>query len=280
METGGSSFCPGNCGRVLINATHQPSLYGECGPCPWGSRNVDSSRCEECTLPLRFYDFLFLIFHAVLPLFINGIFIKVYATSDQRNRSKTLPTRWLVAQLVCAAVEATLGLVSAILIFSAGTHLPFVSYAFELAGLIVFRSVLYAVAARFGRRLPAGPFYAALWTLPIMALVHSFMGGFIYVTFANLTVFSALLSNAIHLALEGHKGVLELFKQIFTHVETMTLVLVHLFLFGYGILALYFNPPPTDWTSWLVLLVILPSPVLFYVLTVRLTEPVRVRNRR
>ncbi|KAI6186944.1 hypothetical protein M3Y98_00188300 [Aphelenchoides besseyi] len=315
-----SDHCPGLCGRVPINLTVQPPLFSPCGPCPWGSRNIDNSRCEECTLPLRFYDYLFLIFHAVLPLFVNGIFIKVYATSDQRTRSRTLPTKWLVSQLICAALEATLGLMTSLLIYPPygsfklygcrksrliewysmlnnpvvnHTHtlrctyeivyplysLPFATYAFELAALVLFRSTLYIIARRFGRRLSSGPFYAALWTLPIMALIHSFMGGLIYYTFANLTVFSALLSNSVHLAMEGRKGVFELFKQILTNVETLTLVLVHLFLFGYGILGLYFNPPPTDWISWTILVFIIPSPVLFYVLTVRLTEPIRSRNR-
>ncbi|KAI6213897.1 hypothetical protein M3Y94_00205500 [Aphelenchoides besseyi] len=272
-----SDQCPGLCGRVPVNLTVQPPLFSSCGPCPWGSRNIDNSRCEECTLPLRFYDYLFLVFHAVLPLFVNGVFIKVYATSDQRSRSRTLPTKWLVPQLICAASEATFGLMTSLLIYPPygsfklygcrksrliewysmlnnpvvnHTHtlrctyeivyplysLPFATYAFELAALVLFRSTLYIVARRFGRRLSSGPFYAALWTLPIMALVHSFMGGLIYYTFANLTVFSALLSNSVHLAMEGRKGVLELFKQILTNVETLTLVLVHLFLFGYGIL--------------------------------------------
>lgn len=101
--------------------------------------------------------------------------------------------------------------------------------------------------------------------------------------FPNLTVFSALLSNSIHLALEGRKGVLEMVKHIVKNVETLILTIVHMLLFGFGIFAMYYNPPPpiTDWISWLIFALILPVPVIFYVLTIRLTElPNRSRNRR
>jgi hypothetical protein len=114
-----------------------------------------------------------------------------------------------------------------------------------------------------------------------MALVHSFLGGFLYYMFPKLTVFTALLSNATHLAMEGRKGVWEMLRHICTNAETLILVVVHFLFFGYGIFSMYFNPPPTDWVSWALLAAILPVPMLFYVLTARLTEPLRgARVRR
>lgn len=34
-----------------------------------GYRNADNSRCEPCTQPLRAYDYFFLVFHAIVPLY-------------------------------------------------------------------------------------------------------------------------------------------------------------------------------------------------------------------
>jgi hypothetical protein len=53
-----------------------------------------------------------------------------------------------------------------------------VLFAFNLCIFLVFRPLLYALAALSnGRRnlLPTGPFYAALWTLPLLTLAHSIL---------------------------------------------------------------------------------------------------------
>lgn len=55
-----------------------------------GFRNVDNFKCEPCSQPLRTYDYSFFVFHAIVPLFINGIFIKIYAKADQRNRHRNV----------------------------------------------------------------------------------------------------------------------------------------------------------------------------------------------
>jgi hypothetical protein len=123
---------------------------------------------------------------------------------------KFRPTKWLILQFICAAMESTLSLISAMLIFDPigsfqlngcrkgrfnewysmfqnpvinYTHtlrctyevvyplysLPFVIYAFCLLALVTLRTTLYAIAHQFGTRLPPAPYYAALWTLPIVS---------------------------------------------------------------------------------------------------------------
>ncbi|KAI6189523.1 hypothetical protein M3Y97_00017800 [Aphelenchoides bicaudatus] len=109
--------------------------------------------------------------------------------------------------------------------------LPFVVYGFSLGALITLRSSLYIISNQLGTKLPPAPYYAALWTIPVMSLIHAILGGFIYQMFSNLTVFTALFSNSIHLALEGRKSVLEMVKHIATSAETLMLVVVHLLLF-------------------------------------------------
>ena len=131
--------------------------WSSCGPCPWGettkssnaqykakrspfigSRNVDGYRCLPCQQSLRHYDYLYLIFHALMPLFINGVFIKVSTGVVDTRRSARhrvyvkyflyclwfgsvfgvfRPTVWCVIQLACATLEATLALLTAIFVF-------------------------------------------------------------------------------------------------------------------------------------------------------------------
>lgn len=122
-------------------------------------------------------------------------------------------------------------------------------------------------------------------------------GGILYFTFANITVFAALLSNAVHLSLEsvvaadkhssnyttrGRLGVLDLAKHLVKNTEALMLAFVHTLLVGFGLFAIYFDPVPTDWASWIVFGICLPLPVAFYILTVRLTAPPQpvTRSRR
>jgi hypothetical protein len=81
-------------------------------------------------------------------------------------------------------------------------------------------------------------FVCFLFDYSFFKFVYLFQGGFLYYMFSNLTVFTALLSNSVHLACEGRKGVLEMVKHIGKSAETFILVIVHLLLFGYGIFAM------------------------------------------
>ncbi|CAD5230074.1 unnamed protein product [Bursaphelenchus xylophilus] len=316
-------LCPGFCGRVLVNASRSPNEYSECQACPWGTRALDSYDCRPCHNQLTSYDYSYLVFHAVTPLFVNTIFIRLYSKTIQNRskRSRETPFFWQLLQILCALLESTLALLFSFLAFEPYGHLklngcrkgrisewypflynpivdnglvlkcssevvyplyslPFLIYIISLLNLIVFRSILHGIAQRCRRSISAAPFYAQLWTLPIMGLINGVMSGLLYYSFAHLTVFAALVSNAVHLATEGRKGILALLKTLLTSSERLLIVIVDIGIFGFGVFALYFQPPPTTWQAWLGFAVTLPLPLVFYCITVRLTEPSKPRIRR
>lgn len=75
--------CPGlYCGRILS----ENGTIGDCGECPRGFRVNDSSICSKCTESLELYDFLYITFICILPLFMHWYFID--ACSKERIFSK------------------------------------------------------------------------------------------------------------------------------------------------------------------------------------------------
>jgi hypothetical protein len=316
-----STSCPGYCGRVPINDSSPENAYSSCQVCPWGTRANQQSICAQCNTSLEHYDYSFLIFHALVPLFINGLFVKLYSSRHLRSHSTTSSV-WTVAQLACCLLESSVAFaLSLLLVEPVGSlavygcrkggiqewypmfynsvinytytlrctqevvyplySVPFINLAFCLLNLLVFRSILYCCAFRYGRKLPAGPFYAALWTLPLTALVHSLCSGLIYYAFSHITLLTSLALNAIHLALESRKTVTEMFKRVFTSAEHIAVILVHISLFGFALVAMFFQPFVPNASTITILAVTLPAPTLVYILTVRLTTPIRtVRYRR
>ena len=92
---------------------------------------------------------------------------------------------------------------------------------------------------------------------------------------------TSLAFNAIHLALESRRTVKEMFKAVLTSAEHLSVVLVHMLLFGFGIVSMFFQPFTPSVSTFLILALTLPSPTIMYILTVRLTAPIRtVRYRR
>lgn len=92
---------------------------------------------------------------------------------------------------------------------------------------------------------------------------------------------TSLAFNAIHLALESRRTVTEMFKTVLSSAEHLSVVVVHMLLFGFGIVSMFFQPFALSLSTVVILLVTLPSPTVCYILTVRLTAPIRaVRYRR
>merc|ERR1712037_547808 len=95
--------------------------------------------------------------------------------------------------------------------------------------------------------------YAALYFLPIIAFIHSVLGGVVYYSSPYLT----LLSSSI------------------TDSRNLTILLGHWALHAYGILAI---TELRQLSLHLSLLPLVPLPALFYILTARFTDPARISN--
>lgn len=90
-----------------------------------------NSVCDECTTPLELYDYSFLVFHALVPLFVNGLFVKWYSARHSRSSAHTYVSRtdclvyffsllrsqlWLIAQLACCLLESSIAFVCSLLL--------------------------------------------------------------------------------------------------------------------------------------------------------------------
>uniref|UniRef100_A0A183C723 Post-GPI attachment to proteins factor 3 n=1 Tax=Globodera pallida TaxID=36090 RepID=A0A183C723_GLOPA len=233
-------------------------IFAHCRPCPWGTRRWwhnsaandvggggggGDSLCRPCETPLRTFDYLFLLFHVIVPFVLNSVAICYYANRMRQTRRLLL---WTVCQLVCALLECSLAFIGALLIFrpfgelrtfgcaregkleewysmwnnpvlhySRVLHcsselvyplysLPFVIYALNLATLLIVRSLLHiAVAAFCNTSLPSAPFYAALWALPLLALAHAVLSGVLFALFPFIALLAALLHLVVQLSVHA-----------------------------------------------------------------------------
>ncbi|VDD85076.1 unnamed protein product [Enterobius vermicularis] len=93
--------CPGFCGRTASSAVFGNTTYSSCQverkqeeldaltveagleACSWGSRSWGSSTlCTVCFEPLPLYDWLYLLFVAIVPLLLHSLFIYIYTSKN------------------------------------------------------------------------------------------------------------------------------------------------------------------------------------------------------
>ncbi|CAD5226404.1 unnamed protein product [Bursaphelenchus okinawaensis] len=309
-------LCPGFCGRVLINATEysqcQACPWGtraldsyECRPCHNPLTSYDysylvfhvitsffinsifirlyaktiqnrSKRSRETPFFWQLMQMLCAITESTLALLLSFLAFEPHGQLSLNGCRKGRIAEWY-SFLYNPVVHRGLIIKCSSEVVYPLISLPFLIHLLSLLNLFVFRSILYGVAQRCRRSISPAPFYAQLWTLPIMGLINGVMAGLLYYSFAHIVVFMALVSNAVHLASEGRKGVLELLKIIFTSAERILTIGTDMGLFGFGVFALYFQLMPTSWHGWVAFILTLPLPLVFYCLTVRLTEPKKPR---
>ncbi|KAL3109551.1 hypothetical protein niasHT_018332 [Heterodera trifolii] len=102
-------------------ATMVELIFAHCKPCPWGTRRLPSSSsafsspaevpspslpsslCHPCEVPLPTIDYLFLLFHALLPFVVNHVAICHHSARRLRHSPRLLPLT--LCQLGCALIE-------------------------------------------------------------------------------------------------------------------------------------------------------------------------------
>jgi len=173
--------------------------------------------------------------------------------------------------------------------------LPFLTIALNLVCLALLRTTVHLVAAWRTRRGEeesstggyfSVPYYAALWTLPVLALVHALMAGPLYYTFPYFCMISSLVLNAFHLSMERRRGVAEMLKAVFQPralIHHLPVLLAHAGLLGFGLFSVMYSgnkPYLHGWNLCLAMVLVLPAPTLFFMLTTRLTAPLRLTRYR
>lgn len=273
------------CGR--LNGTE------DCGRCPRGYR-TDGYYCRECDGKPELYDWLYLGFMALITTLMHctsiyqhgrqqqfililqisallesalaGIFTLLSTEPKGSLSLKTCGVQRLsdwytvffnpkpdhVNEIHCTQ-EAVYPLYTIVLYY----------YAFSVLLLLLFRPILsIKLCEGHGRK----SIYAALYFLPVTAMIHATCAGLIYYSYPYLLLIGSIISTAVLLAKKKITSISEVLEK-----KDIILILIgHWFLHAFALIAL------TEWTNpkmngSLFVLVVLPS--FFYVVTVKLSDP-------
>lgn len=283
------------CGRTI----DQYGNYSDCGACASGYRVDENDFCQRCTGEPSFYDWMYLVFMAVVSLALNWFFI------DVSNKRKS---RQLLVLHVSALIETVVSGICALLVVSpvGSLHitscpvsqlsdwytlvynptpdyvnvihctqeavyplytLVFVYYAFSLASMVLVRPLL---SAKFVPHHGTKSIYAALFFYPVLVCLHAVLAGLIYYSYPYILLTVSVITNAIHLSLFKEQSSLELFKAHLKDSRNVVILLCHWVLHAFGIISLTQLKIPV---LHLPLLCLIPLPALIYIVTVKFTDP-------
>lgn len=169
-------------------------------------------------------------------------------------------------------------------------------YGFSLLFLLLFRPF---VSAFFVQGKGRKCIYAALYFYPILIGIHAAGGGLVYFCYPYLTLCLSLITIAIHFALRTerlnrpyaslcrsrHTGAWDLLQDTAKNPRNLAIVLAHWLAHAFGILTILvarFDSASSIASlaeefsrvlPYLPILVTIPIPTVFYLLTVRFTDP-------
>ena len=119
--------------------------------------------------------------------------------------------------------------------------------------------------------------YIALYFIPSITFVYSFTAGLYYYSFPYLFLLISLVSIAFNLCLEYSRCSKSLMTLLAPPPpRIVALIVIHWGLHSFTILSITLSDIVRFW--WLLLLV--PMPVLFFIITIRFTDPNQVLHRR
>ncbi|XP_074595530.1 JNK1/MAPK8-associated membrane protein [Brevipalpus obovatus] len=304
-----SAGCPGlYCGRIKLDN----GSYSSCGPCPTGYRSETSypyfpsiddavSLCLKCSASFDVHEWLYLGFMALVLLVIELYII------DYSIRRRNLPGEVLVLHL-SALVEIVLASVFTLASFSTsfssmkinfcGAHrlsdwytlffnpsinfketirctqeavYPLYSmiYLFYLTALVFLVIIRPWIVRYVPDKKAPNTIYLTLYAIPALAICHAMFSGLIYYSFPFITLIGSIISVACHFAFRLDQSMKALFLDSFANIRSTLIILGHWVLHAYGIISLtkFKNP------SHILLLLIVPLPSLFYILTSKFTDP-------
>ncbi|XP_005102547.1 JNK1/MAPK8-associated membrane protein isoform X2 [Aplysia californica] len=285
------STCPGRyCGRM--------SKEKECGACPRGYSPDSESVCQRCESSPQFYDWLYLGFMGMVSLVLHWGFIDLLSppkrtvlllhlsafietvfaawltlflsepagTMNIRSCSVHQFSDWYTmffnptpdySNTIYCTQEMVYPLYTMVLIY----------YTLSLVFMMLLRPLFaYKLTGCQGSR----SIYAALYFLPILIFIHSIFGGIIYYAYPYITVVVSVITSACHLATEEDQRMKELLRHSFTNIRSLTILLGHWVVHAYGIVAITQLGQPSFHAP---LIALVPFPTLFYIVTVRFTDP-------
>ncbi|XP_055373867.1 JNK1/MAPK8-associated membrane protein [Condylostylus longicornis] len=292
--------CPGlYCGRVFF----ENQTWSDCGACPRGFRvdNSDSnSKCTECIQSPTSYDWLYLGFMSFLPLIMHWFFIDMAAKERSFTKEQVLLHVSALLEVVLSAIISVLVMepLFSFNLYSCGVyklsdwytlfHNPAPDYkerlhctqeavyplqtivlVFYLLCLLLMMLVRPLLNRKF---LKAGKsaVYCALYFFPILTLLHAVAGGLIYYAFPYLSIVISMVSNACHYSMKIDQSMKSLLKSSLLEMKNAVIIVGHWLILAYGIVSL---------RQHYALLALVPFPSIFYIITVKFTDPSEFRER-
>ncbi|XP_055313050.1 JNK1/MAPK8-associated membrane protein [Sitodiplosis mosellana] len=299
------SKCPGlYCGRQFTDSINGSIPWSDCGACPRGYRvsiMSDFSECMPCENNPSTYDWLYLGFMAMLPLILHWFFIDLAAKERCFTKGEIIlhisaffevltsaivtlliyepywtlkihscavarlsdwytlfhnPTPNYDKKLYCTQ-EAVYPLQTMVLVF----------YLLCIILMMLVRPILNVYFLKNGKMAV----YSALYFIPILALLHTIIGGLMYYAFPYLSIIISMISNAAHFSMKLDQSMKALFVSSITETKNCIIIVGHWLILAYGIMSLT--------VSNAILLVMVPLPALFYIFTVKFTDPSEFRER-
>uniref|UniRef100_A0A1A9WRN2 JNK1/MAPK8-associated membrane protein n=1 Tax=Glossina brevipalpis TaxID=37001 RepID=A0A1A9WRN2_9MUSC len=288
--------CPGlYCGRQRL----ENNTWSECGACPRGFRVIESYECTRCKDDLDAYSWFYLGFMAMLPLMMHCFFIDLDAKDRKFSRKQLILTSCALAETIIAALlsillmepigqfrlyacpvnkfsdwytlfynptpnyekllhctqEAVYPLQTIVLVF----------YFLCLVNMCLIRPLISTACILRGK----DPIYAALYFLPLLTFLHALACGLIFYAFPYLSIAISMISNAIHYSMKLDQSFKALVRSSLMEIKNFVIILVQWLLLAYGIVSLGHH---------YALLSLVPFPSIFYILTVRFTDPAEFRD--
>jgi hypothetical protein len=263
--------------------------------------NNTHSICQECTQSPFMYEWLFLAFHVVLVLVLHWMAIDLTA-----KRRKL--TQAVFAVHICATTEVvTAAAITLLVTHPVGTldiyacrvdrlsdwytyfHNPnpnyektlnctqeavfplytmvFVFYALCGVLMLLMRPVL---ASKLLPRRGRSSVFAALYFLPILALIQAVGGGLVYAAYPYIVLILSLISSAFHFAFKLDQSAKSLVLGCAKETRNAVILFGHWLLHAFGILAITQIKDPG---LHLPMLSLVPVPALFYIATSRFSDP-------
>ncbi|KAF4521882.1 hypothetical protein B566_EDAN008400 [Ephemera danica] len=119
--------------------------------------------------------------------------------------------------------------------------------------------------------------YAALYFLPVLALIHALFAGLVYYAFPYILIVMSLISNAAHFAFKEDQSVRGLVTSTVSNLRNSVILVGHWTLHAYAIVAIM-HQELREYATNLALLSLVPLPAIFYILTARFTDPNKMHN--
>nr|CAG4641121.1 EOG090X0BGA [Eulimnadia texana] len=289
------------CNAFLLN---KRNVWSQCGACPAGTRTNSTDACVPCNDTPSLYSWLYLAFMVITGVLLHWVAID-YFSAERKLGWKTLVLH------LSAFLETTLAAVVALLIsepvgslslrscpveqlsdWYTPLHNPnpnyeeilhcsyeavyplysivFIHYGLLLVLLLLVRPLVNR-SLRVNGKSGSRPIYAAMYFIPILAVLHAIMAGLIYYAFPSIVILLSVMSHAYHFASRKNQAWFELISATLSSGRNLLIVLGHWLLHIFGLVALIVW---TDLDLPAVLLILVPPlPTILYVAMVRFTDP-------